>query len=77
MQAANKPAWACISAPGMRNLQVPRNIHTVIFGADADDAGEQAVRAAALRLMHEGHRVKIARPPTPGQDFNDMVVRAA
>ena len=69
-QATDKPAWAALSAPGMRVLEVPKSIHTIYLALDRDDAGEVMGRAAAVRLMNEGHRVKIVRPPRPGADFN-------
>jgi putative DNA primase/helicase len=76
MQATGKPAWAALSAPGLRALELPSTIRKVIILADSDDAGENAALAAANRWMAEGHDVRIARPPR-GQDFNDMLIGAS
>jgi putative DNA primase/helicase len=72
MQASGHPAWAALSAPGMRSLDLPKDVHNVIVLADGDDAGEAAARDSAWRWRREGLRVRIARPPQ-GMDFNDML----
>jgi putative DNA primase/helicase len=72
MQASGHPAWAALSAPGMRSLDLPKDVHNVIVLADGDDAGEAAARDSAWRWRREGRRVRIARPPQ-GMDFNDML----
>ena len=49
-------------------------VATVItIAADGDQAGEEAVQAAARRFITEGRSVKIARPPQ-GMDFNDLLL---
>lgn len=73
MQATGYPAWAALSTPGLRALDLPDDIRDVIVLADGDPAGETAARDAALRWNREGRRARIAHPPQ-GMDFNDMLV---
>lgn len=67
------PAWAAISAPNLEfKLKLPDCIREIIVAADHDGPGLKAARAALARWKAEGRAVKIARPQTPGQDFNDL-----
>jgi phage/plasmid primase-like uncharacterized protein len=67
------PAWAAISAPNLEfKLKLPDSIGEIIVAADHDGPGLKAARAALARWKAEGRSVKIARPQTPGQDFNDL-----
>jgi phage/plasmid primase-like uncharacterized protein len=67
------PAWAAISAPNLEfKLKLPASIKEVVVAADHDGPGLKAARAALVRWKAEGRAVKIARPQTPGQDFNDL-----
>jgi hypothetical protein len=74
MQASAQPAWAALSTSGMTALRLPPDVRTVIILADHDcsGAGERAAYAAAARGLAEGRRVRIAMPPEPGTDFNDV-----
>ncbi len=72
MEAVGIPAWAALSASGLRCLDLPDTIRDVIIAADGDDAGERAACAAARRWAREGRRVRIARAPA-GFDFNDVL----
>jgi hypothetical protein len=67
------PAWAALSASGLRALELPTDVREVVVLADGDDPGEAAARDAALRWSCEGRRVRIARPPR-GFDFNDVLL---
>jgi putative DNA primase/helicase len=73
MQATGKPAWAALSAAGLRKLEIPEQVKEVVVLADADLPGEEAAQYAARRWVREGRRVRIARPPK-GQDFNDLLL---
>ena len=67
------PAWAAISAPNLEfKLKLPTSIKEIIVAADHDGPGLKAARAALARWKAEGRSVKIARPQTPGADFNDL-----
>jgi hypothetical protein len=76
MQASGLPAWAALSTSGMRRLLLPPHVKEVIILADADAPGEAAAKGAAMRLISEGRRVRIARPPR-GKDFNDLLLEIA
>jgi phage/plasmid primase-like uncharacterized protein len=81
MQATGLPGWAALSAGGIRNLILPPlpMAAEVIIAADhdANGVGQDAARAAAARWLAEGRRVRIALPPEPGQDWNDLLRTAA
>lgn len=72
-QETRLPAWAALSIPGLRALDLPPGVRDVIVLADGDDPGEAAARSCALRWASEGRRVRIARPPH-GLDFNDLLL---
>ena len=73
MQATGQPAWAALSTAGLRNLEIPEYVKEVVVLADGDLPGEEAAQYAARRWVHQGRRVRIARPPK-GQDFNDLLL---
>jgi putative DNA primase/helicase len=79
MQAAAQPAWAALSTSGMVALILPPIVRTVIILADHDrsSAGERAARTAAVRWIAEGRRARIAMPPEPDTDFNDVLLGRA
>jgi len=79
MQATSQPAWAALSTSGMTALVLPPIVRQVIILADhdANGAGERAARSAAVRWAAEGRRVRIALPPEPETDFNDVLVGRA
>jgi phage/plasmid primase-like uncharacterized protein len=72
------PCWAALSAPMLESLQLPDPplAQEVLIAADHDDSGrgKQAAERAAERWLFEGRNVRIALPPDPGTDFNDMLM---
>ena len=68
------PVWCALSTSGLIALELPPLplARSVIILADHDAAGIAAAKKAAARWYAEGRRVKIAMPPTPGADFNDV-----
>ena len=68
------PVWAAGSTSGLKTIELPAEVRTVVIIADADPAGEKAARVAAMRLTCESRKVRIARPPD-GLDFNDLLRR--
>jgi hypothetical protein len=76
MQASGRPAWAALSTSGLRSLDLPSDVCSVIVLADGDDPGEAAARDCAWRWKREGRPVRIARPPQ-GMDFNDLLLSRA
>jgi putative DNA primase/helicase len=75
MTATAIPAWAALSTSGLVTLVLPPIVRTVIILADndANDAGERAAYAAAVRWLSEGRRVRIALPPVIGTDWADVL----
>ena len=74
---AGLPLWSALSAGNLEQVGVPDQVRTVILFVDHDLSGtglKAALRAAA-RLHAAGIRVWIAMPPTPGDDFNDLLRR--
>jgi len=76
MQTTGRPAWAALSASGLRAVDLPPQVRNVIVLADGDDAGEAAARNAARRWTAEGRSVRIVRAPT-GLDFADLAPQRA
>jgi phage/plasmid primase-like uncharacterized protein len=78
-EATGLPAWAALSTSGLIALPLPPSVRRVVILADHDvsGAGERAARAAAQRWLGEGRLVKLAIPPEPGSDFNDLLVARA
>lgn len=69
------PVWAALSAGGIKNLVLPQEASHVVICADNDasGAGQRNAHDAAARWLAEGRRVRIALPPEPDADFNDML----
>jgi DNA primase len=76
MQACGTPAWAALSASGMRVLNLPEEIKFVTLLADGDQVGKSAAEAAAHRWTQQGKKVRIAEAPR-GKDFNDILTKPA
>ncbi|MDG4603586.1 MAG: toprim domain-containing protein [Defluviicoccus sp.] len=73
MQVSGRPGWAALSTSGMRALRLPGGVKDVTILMDADEPGEQAARVAAGRWTGEGRTVRMARPPSGCNDFNDAL----
>jgi hypothetical protein len=75
MQAAGIPAWAALSTSGLISLVLPPIVQQVIILADHDasGAGERAAHKAAQRWLAANRTVRIAMPPQPDTDFNDIL----
>lgn len=74
--ATGLPAWAALSAGGIRNLILPPLplASIVTIAADNDPVGLRSANKAAFKWREQGRRVKIAVPSTPDTDFNDMLL---
>jgi hypothetical protein len=77
--ASSLPVWAALSAGGIKNLILPPEATHIVICADHDEngVGERAARDAATRWLAEGRRVRVAKPPELGSDFNDVLNRDA
>lgn len=79
MGGAGLPAWAALSAGGIRKLILPPlpSASIVTIAADLDPVGISAARDAAQRWSAEGRSVRIATPPAPYTDWNDAATGKA
>ena len=77
MTATGLPVWAALSTSGIASLVMPplplAATIVILADHDANGAGERAAHTAAQRWLAEGRRVRIAMPPEPGTDFNDVL----
>jgi putative DNA primase/helicase len=75
IQACGLPGWATLSGSGLKGLILPREAAKVLICADNDpnDTGQHAAQEAAERFLREGRCVRVAMPPIPGTDFNDVL----
>jgi hypothetical protein len=73
--ACSMPAWAALSAGGIKNLRLPPEAMHIVICADhdANGVGERAAHDAAARWLAEGRRVRVAKPPESDNDFNDVL----
>ncbi|GIW29046.1 MAG: hypothetical protein KatS3mg070_2409 [Meiothermus sp.] len=76
-QSTGWPVWACVSAIGLEQVQLPPEALEVVICADHDKAGLEAARKLARRLLSEGRRVRLATPPREGTDWLDVLGGAA
>jgi hypothetical protein len=74
---AGAPAWAALSAGNMKAVQLPKAMREVWVAADHDPPGQRAAWAAADVFMAQGRTVRVLTPDTPGEDFNDVLMRQA
>ncbi len=75
MQESGIPTWAALSTGGMEGIILPPCVREVILCPDGDTPGDVAALAAAHRILSEGRKVRVARPPD-GTDFNDLLLEA-
>jgi hypothetical protein len=71
------PCWSAVYAGGMRSLALPPDVRRIIIAADNDvsGTGQRNALAAYDRWIAEGRSVRIKCPPTPGDDFNNVLVK--
>lgn len=72
-QLARVPTWAALSAGNFCNIKLPASVREVVIAADNDERGLAEARKAGHRWRLEGRRVRIARPSSDGQDWNDVL----
>jgi phage/plasmid primase-like uncharacterized protein len=77
--ACAMPAWAALSAGGIRSLVLSPEITDVLICADndANGVGQRAAHEAAQRWLAEGRRVRIALPPGPDTDMADVLIKGS
>jgi CHC2 zinc finger/Toprim domain len=72
------PAWSALSAGRIKRLILPAETIDVVIIADNDRSGvgESQAWQAAEQWLTEGRRVRVALPPEPGADLNDVLLGA-
>ncbi|MBB57244.1 MAG: virulence-associated protein E [Rhodospirillaceae bacterium] len=73
MEATGLPGWAAVSAGGLERLALPDGVRQVTIAADNDPTGIKAAEHAAAEWTSQGRCVRVAIPPMPGADFNDVL----
>jgi hypothetical protein len=76
VQEFGQPAWSSISAGNMPLLRLPDHYSLVTILADHDPVGLRKAREAGRLWAASGRTVRLALPPTPGKDFNNMLMAA-
>lgn len=74
---AHRPVWATLDAGNLSALAVLQPVRELLIAADHDEAGIAAANACARRWTSAGRAVRIAMPPDPKTDFNDVARAAA
>jgi hypothetical protein len=76
VQEFGQPSWSSISAGNMPLLRIPDEYPLITILADHDPVGLSKAREAGRLWGAAGHTVRLALPPTPGRDFNNMLKAA-
>jgi putative DNA primase/helicase len=78
MRLFGLPGWAAICAIGIEALELPDDVRRIVIAADNDlsGVGQRAALSACERWATEGRSVRILLPPSPGGDFNDVLLSA-
>jgi len=76
MEATGTPAWATISAGGMKAIELPDEVQRVEIWGDNDSSGtgQRAAAALASRLCKENREVYVLLPDHEGTDWLDVLV---
>lgn len=76
-QATDRTVWAALSCENMLSLKLPPpHITTdIILAGDNDEPGQRAVSRAVARWKAAGYNVRVAYPPAPYKDFNDVLIQ--
>ena len=70
------PAWAALSANGIKRLVLPTEARDIVIACDRDPSGvrDRCARIAASRWLGEGRRVRLMIPDRIGSDANDLLL---
>lgn len=72
---SGRPAWACLSANGLKSLRLRPPVRDVLIAADNDEnnAGQSAARILAAILIGGGFVARMEWPNKPGSDWLDVL----
>jgi hypothetical protein len=75
LQATATPTWATGSASALQHVHIPARVRMVEIWADHDASGtgQKAAGVLAERLVADGRTVYLMLPPTPGEDWLDVL----
>ncbi len=62
------------STPSLGLQRFPSIVQSVVIAADSDAAGHREADKAAAAFSERGLRVRIMRPATPHNDWNDQLL---
>ncbi len=66
------PGWALMSTRNLRSWTAPEGVRSVLIAADRGKDGQASAKLLRLRLRRQGVRVRIALPPEPHGDWNEL-----
>jgi DNA polymerase len=69
------PAWAALSANALGKLPVLSAVERLVLLIDHDEVGRAAGRQCTERWRRAGRAVVRLMPSTPGEDFNNLILR--
>jgi phage/plasmid primase-like uncharacterized protein len=75
MQLYGAPTWATLSSANLPNIVIPNEYTEIIIAADHDPVGLAAAEKLRQQLVLQRRKVRILKPKTEGQDFNDVLMR--
>jgi hypothetical protein len=77
MQIFGLPGWSAVYAGGLKTVELPLAVRSVVIAADNDvgGTGQRNALAARERWTDEGRAVRIVMPTASGDDFNDVLAK--
>ena len=77
MQIFGLAGWSAVFAGGLKTMELPPNVRSIVIAADNDagGAGQRNALDAYDRWTAEGRSVWIKTPPDIGDDFNDVLTK--
>jgi hypothetical protein len=75
MQLFGLPGWSAVYAGGLKTVELPPAIRSVVLAIDHDvsGAGQRNALAAYERWTGQGRSVRLKIPSVRGDDFNDVL----
>lgn len=76
IQLFELPGWSAVCDTGLKALDLPSEIRSVLIAADNDTSGSghDAALSAHVRWTAEGRPARIFMPPNQGEDFNNVLL---
>ncbi|MEO0032106.1 MAG: hypothetical protein RIS94_1864 [Pseudomonadota bacterium] len=70
------PVWVSAGASFLPVMRFPPDVHSIVIGADNDEAGRASAAQAAQAFAERGLSVRVIRPLEGFKDFNDELREA-